>query len=118
METRPLVRAAVAGVLSCVDVDLIVLFGSAAQGRTRPDSDIDLLVVADVGERHRDVARQLRATLGVFAAPVDVHLVPPSAFSGRGPEAEFVRSVLADGVMLYQRSQAALQANRDSCADR
>jgi len=66
-------------VLACVDAELLVLFGSAVHGRARPDSDLDLLVVAACGANSREVTRELSRQLGTVAMPVDLHVVPPAA---------------------------------------
>ena len=41
------IRAAVDEVVAATDPDQVVVFGSAAKGTARPDSDIDLLVICD-----------------------------------------------------------------------
>ncbi len=94
-------------VLGCVDADLVVLFGSAAHGRARADSDLDLLVVVDCRGQAREVARELSRQLSGLAMPVDVHVVAPAEFTCRTQYAEFVRSVRRDGQVLHGALPAA-----------
>lgn len=55
----------------------IVLFGSWARGEAGPDSDLDLLVVADSEDPvHLRMARAQRALRGL-ATPVDVFVSTP-----------------------------------------
>ena len=57
--------------------DRIILFGSAARGDARPDSDVDLLVVkAGVAHRRR-LAQRIYSGLVGLEVPVDVLVVTP-----------------------------------------
>jgi predicted nucleotidyltransferase len=97
------VAAAVRGVLACVDPDLVLLFGSRSTGRVGPHSDLDLIVVADVGKRQAALARELRETLARFAMPVDVILVTPAEVAA-APATSFLGSVVATAQVVYPRS--------------
>jgi predicted nucleotidyltransferase len=107
MRTDRVVQTLVERVLGVVDAEAVVLFGSAARDLARPDSDLDVLVVADCGARRREAVRDLRRQLRSLAVPVDLHLVAPAALDGTGPEADFLRSVAADGRILYLRAESA-----------
>jgi predicted nucleotidyltransferase len=100
MRTDRVVQEALQRVLAVVDAEKVVLFGSVARGTARPDSDLDLLVVADCAT-HRAVLRELHQALAELAIPVDLHLVAPAALEGNGHHAVFLRSVAADGQVLY-----------------
>jgi predicted nucleotidyltransferase len=53
----------------------VILFGSHAQGRARPDSDLDLLVVErDLPDRTAEFVR-LRRSLRGLGVPIDLILV-------------------------------------------
>jgi predicted nucleotidyltransferase len=57
--------------------DRIILFGSAARGDMRPDSDIDLLVIkSDVAHRRR-LAQQIDLHLFGIPVPVDIIVATP-----------------------------------------
>ena len=82
----------------------VVLFGSHAHGRGRPDSDLDLLIIEDSDlPRHRRAPRYLRALVGVFPAK-DVIVWTPAEIAGwiNVPNA-FISTVLREGVTLYER---------------
>jgi predicted nucleotidyltransferase len=83
MRTDRVVQEALQRVLAVVDAEKVVLFGSVARGTARPDSDLDLLVVADCAT-HRAVLRELHQALAELAIPVDLHLVAPAALEGNG----------------------------------
>jgi uncharacterized protein len=55
----------------------IVLFGSAARGEARADSDIDLLIVMPEGTHRRHTAERLYRALARFAISVDLVVATP-----------------------------------------
>ena len=57
-------------VVQCIDPEVIYMFGSAAQGRARPDSDVDLLIVARFQEPRQRRGLELRGLLAAGAAEV------------------------------------------------
>jgi predicted nucleotidyltransferase len=82
----------------------IVLFGSYAKGISHPDSDLDLLVVADLSSDlgfHQRRAHQLATDCFppvdvVFATPDDV----ATAATAKSP---FLLSILESGIVVYRR---------------
>jgi predicted nucleotidyltransferase len=82
----------------------IVLFGSYAKGTIHAGSDVDLLVIASLPgnrDQHQKRARQLGA--GCFP-PVDIVLATPADFEERpGSRLDFLLSILAVGITLYDR---------------
>ena len=80
----------------------IVLFGSAARGTMRADSDVDLLVVK-CGRFHRGrlvdaIYRNLRGA----GAPVDVIVVTPAEVERYGGDPYLIiASALKDGKVVY-----------------
>jgi predicted nucleotidyltransferase len=63
-------------VVEVAEPERIILFGSAARGESRPDSDIDLLVVKAGAHRRRLAQAIYRRLLGVGRA-VDIVVVTP-----------------------------------------
>lgn len=53
----------------------IVLFGSAAEGRMGPDSDLDLLVVVEEGLHRRRTAQAVYKRLSGLGVPKDIVVV-------------------------------------------
>ena len=56
----------------------IILFGSAARGDMRPDSDIDVLVVMPEGVHRRRTTQELHERLFGFPLPVDILVATPA----------------------------------------
>jgi predicted nucleotidyltransferase len=59
-------------IVEVVHPQRIILFGSAARGDMRPDSDIDVLVVMPEGVHRRRTAQELHERLFGFPLPVDI----------------------------------------------
>lgn len=81
----------------------IVLFGSAARGRFRRASDLDLLIVKNTRrkpmERVRDVARILPHTIDT-----DIVVLTPQEFAARRRERHYLlEDMLREGRILYVR---------------
>jgi predicted nucleotidyltransferase len=80
---------------------LIVLFGSYAQGRRDLFTDLDLLVVMDSEEPFVERLGNIYATLGP-KVPADILVYTPEEFEGM-KRRRFVRHALATGQVLYAR---------------
>jgi hypothetical protein len=80
-----------------------ILFGSHARGEARPDSDVDLCLVADGAERQLEAAQQSReAVWDVWPCPTFT-LVPitPSPLEEKQAAGDyFFGTVLKEGVLL------------------
>lgn len=107
-ELPPLVKRSLARLIRAFAPERILLFGSYAKGMAQCNSDVDLLVIADIEgnpANHQRRARQL--TADCFPS-VDVVIATPSdvagAASARSP---FLLSILGSSVTLYTRSSDA-----------
>ena len=80
MRTEKLQQSIVELVVQCLDPAAVYLFGSVTQGRVRPDSDVDIMVVARFGEPRQRRGLELRGLLGAGALPVDLHFRTPEEF--------------------------------------
>jgi predicted nucleotidyltransferase len=86
----------------------IILFGSRAKGTANPDSDADLLVVADLAgnpevhlrRAHQLVSRHFPPVDVVFCTPEDVKTCSTAA-------SPFLHSILETGIVVYARSWSA-----------
>jgi len=87
------------------DPDQVILFGSRARGDSRPDSDIDLLVVLprlEEGGRKTRVA-MLRVLRDLDVA-VDIMVTTPADIDRRGGIPSIpLHAALREGVNLYAR---------------
>ena len=87
------------------DIQAAYIFGSVAQGRARPDSDIDVAVL--LGRRLAD-ARALRyrlALAGALGAALQRNDVQLVILNDAPPL--LAQRVLSRGVLVFQRSRAA-----------
>ncbi len=72
-------------------ISKVVLFGSAAENRSRPDSDIDLFVRPLQGDNYWDFIRELEDTVEL---PVDVYTDTDDEV--------FVKKILERGEVIYE----------------
>lgn len=90
--------------VTAINPDRIILFGSRARGDFRPDSDIDLLVIKNSDEQpHRRDARAYRA-VGAVGIPKDILWCTPEEVR-RWADAtnHVIARALSEGKVLYER---------------
>lgn len=81
----------------------VYLFGSHARGEARPDSDVDLCIVADGAERQLEEARKFRKAMrDVWPCPAFtlVPISPTRLDEKRSRKDHFFATVLKEGVLL------------------
>jgi predicted nucleotidyltransferase len=84
----------------------IILFGSYAQGRPRPDSDVDLLVVMDTLLRETEQAVQICQAID-YHFGLDLIVRTPGTLSRRLALGDpFLQEIVARGKVLYERADA------------
>ena len=94
----------VARICRAGDPQRVVLFGSRAHGRGRPDSDLVLLIIEDSDlPRHRRAPRYLRDRVGVFPAKDVIVWTPAEIAEWSNVPHAFISTVLREGVTLYER---------------
>ncbi len=82
----------------------VLLFGSQATGRAQPDSDYDLIIVADSFravskfERHTGLRRIFRSAGG--SAPLDLFCLTPEEFDWASTHITLVHAVLPEAIDL------------------
>ncbi len=98
-----LIRDIVLRIVNVIHPDKIVLFGSQARGEARPESDIDLLVIARSTEpRHRRSA-PLYGALSDILAPMDILVYSPEEVDEWSQVRQaFVTTALREGKVLYE----------------
>jgi predicted nucleotidyltransferase len=85
--------------------DRIILFGSHAQGRAAPDSDVDLLIVADSDLPRLKRLQNLYASAPRRDFPVDLLWYTPEEIEEHaGQNLTLVGRILQDGIVLYEQS--------------
>jgi uncharacterized protein len=102
--SRSAINAVVKRIAGQFDPERIILFGSYAYGRPTPDSDVDLLVVLQTGERPR--AKQLEIVRALSPHPfgMDILVRTPAQLKKRIAMGDyFLREITAKGQVLYER---------------
>ena len=80
----------------------IILFGSYARGKPRPESDVDLLVVMDTKLRESQQSLEIRRSLGVLFG-LDLIVRTPRRLTQRLKMGDpFLKDVLKEGKVLYE----------------
>ncbi len=72
-----LLKEVVRRIIDFTHPDQIILFGSAARGQLRPDSDFDLLVVKQGATEPRQLAQLIQTQLFGIPMPVDIIVTTP-----------------------------------------
>ncbi len=105
-DLKAALEKAVQRIVEIAQPELVILFGSWAEGKARDDSDVDLMVVAQTGERAALAAR-LRAEIVPLleGRALDLLVMPQSHW----PEARRIRGMVAweadrFGVKLHERA--------------
>ena len=81
----------------------IILFGSRARGQARPDSDLDLLIVADTAlPRHKRSLPYYRALAGLGIAKDIVVHTPAEIEDWKTASCSLIATVLREGLVLYE----------------
>ncbi|HEY3397740.1 MAG TPA: nucleotidyltransferase domain-containing protein [Armatimonadota bacterium] len=102
-DLRQALDQAVAAIVEIAHPELVILFGSWAEGTARPDSDVDLLVVAETDNPHR-LTGQLRKAIRPFFpdTPLDVVLLTPERWEwARGIRGFVARQADRKGMRLH-----------------
>jgi predicted nucleotidyltransferase len=80
----------------------IILFGSAARGEMRPESDLDVLVVMPDGCDCLGIAMKLHRQLRGFQYAKDILVVPASDVTNHGNNPyRVIHTALTEGKELY-----------------
>lgn len=86
----------------------IILFGSYARGNATEDSDIDVLIIMELGRRRRNVLQAAAIRERVPAGfPMDLLVRSPRQIARRLARADgFIRDVIQHGRLLYEGEHA------------
>ena len=81
----------------------IILFGSRARGEARPDSDIDLLVIADSLKPRHQRAAPLYGAVSDILVPMDILVYTPREVEEWSEVSQaFVTTAVREGKVLYE----------------
>lgn len=91
-------------IVSAIQPEKIILFGSRATGAAGPDSDIDLLVIAHSDEPRYRRAAPIYGILSDILAPMDILVYSPQEVKEwSGVAQAFVTTAVRQGVVLYEK---------------
>jgi predicted nucleotidyltransferase len=102
-----LVDRVVERIRAATDPEAILLFGSAARGETHAESDLDLVVVMELGPdgNPRDKTRQIHRLFSDLRVPMDIVVLSPEQFDeGQNLPGHIARVATRHGETLYERS--------------
>jgi len=89
-------------------VHTVYLFGSHARGDARPDSDVDLCIVADGAEQQLQTATEFRTALWSLRPDLSFTLLPitPDRLKEKQASGDhFFQTVLSEGVVIAQEDR-------------
>lgn len=96
------IRAVVRQIAKEFQPQKIILFGSYARGKPRPESDVDLLVIMDTPLKEWQQSLQIRRSLGVMFG-MDLIVRTPKKLAQRVKMGDsFIQDVLKEGKVLYE----------------
>lgn len=84
----------------------VVLFGSYAYGSPNPHSDVDLLVIMETDQPHKERSWAVSRLLLPRPFPVDILVKTPDEVQEALESGDFfLKEILTRGVVLYERSK-------------
>ena len=98
-----LVEEIVRRIVETVHPEKIILFGSLAKGYARPESDLDLLVIARSQEPRYRRSAPLYGILSDIFIPMDILVYSPEEVEEwSGVRQAFVTTAIREGGVLYE----------------
>jgi len=99
-----LLSSAIDKIISMLNPEKIVLFGSHAHGHPGPDSDVDLLVIMRTELRPAERVRVVSRLLSPRPFPVDIVVRTPVELARDLQRVDpFMRDIVEKGRVLYER---------------
>jgi uncharacterized protein len=101
---RRAIQAVVKQIAEQFQPDRIILFGSYAYGKPRPESDVDLLVVMDTSLRETEQAVQICQSIP-YHFGLDLLVRTPATLTRRlALGDQFLHEIISEGKVLYERT--------------
>ena len=98
------IRTVVKQIAEKFQPEKIILFGSYAYGKPRPESDVDLLVVMDTPLRSRQQRLEISRALSPRPFPLDIIIRTPKQLEERLSMGDlFLLEIATQGKVLYER---------------
>jgi len=98
------IRAVVKQIAEKFQPEKIILFGSYAYGKPRPESDVDLLVVIETSLRSRQQRLEISRALSPRPFPLDIIVRTPKELEERIALGDiFLREIMIQGKVVYEQ---------------
>lgn len=98
----PLVKLIVERIAEAIRPNRIYVYGSRVKGTATPESDVDLLILADSDASRRDIQLQVHRLFSSPAIALDVSVMRTNDFEQqRGIANTLAREVYENGVLCY-----------------
>ena len=93
-------------IVTTVQPQRILLFGSVARGQSNADSDLDLLVIVRGPAHRRALAQEIYKNLRGILTPVDIVVATEQDIQQHGQAiGSILRPALREGQVIYERIQ-------------
>lgn len=103
---KGVIKTLISHIVANFNPEMIILFGSYAYGKHRPESDIDLLVVMDTPEGEVETSVAIKKSLPPHALDIDILARSSAIIKKRQTQGDwFIREVVAKGKILYERDR-------------
>lgn len=90
-------------IVETIRPEKVIVFGSRARGNARPDSDVDLLVIAASSEPRYKRAAPLYGAMSDILVPMDILVYTPEEVEEwREVPQAFVTTAVREGRVLYE----------------
>lgn len=92
-------------IVSSIQPEKIILFGSYARGNTDQDSDLDLLVIKDSKRENREIRREIDRLLTGRRFGIDIIVRRPEEVAENLKDGNpfYLNHIFKDGKVLYER---------------
>jgi predicted nucleotidyltransferase len=98
------IRAVAERIAEKFQPEKIILFGSYACGRPKPESDVDLLVIMNTSLRPRQQRLEISRALSPRPFPMDIIVRTPAELKERIAMGDvFLREIITRGMVIYER---------------
>jgi len=98
------IRAVAKQIADKFEPEKIILFGSYAYGKPKPESDVDLLVVMETPLRSRQQRLEISRALSPRPFPLDIIVRTPKQLEERIASGDFfLREIATQGKVVYER---------------
>jgi len=113
--TDELLKEVTERIVEALAPERVILFGSYAQGKPTPDSDVDLLIVMESNERPSERRRAVSRLFRERPFPMDIIVRTPQEMKRSLERVDpLIHDILLKGKVLYDRSRRGQRMDSES----